>query len=909
VGLETVKKVHPTGWINQNWLTHEIFYRLATTFGSEEEPCYNALVVWKFALYFLAVVCIYHTARLLGVAPVPAAMAGCFAMFIGRSFIDVRPAGFSNLLVAVFLLILALTSYRNALYIWLIVPLVVFWSNVHGGYLYAFMVLVLFIGWHLMMRLPKRWTVAIYSILTWLVLFGLTHSFQKSFAEMIIRYFPRHGATLPVLGDDWLLVFLLLAIGGSIAAGCYRRLSDSGVVGLHVAATALVFLFLLLRYFPELPRNLNEQGKALFEGAVASGRLVYLGMVVLAMLFGAVMISLRDRAVRLLEFRAIAHTAGAGAVAFLAMVIFNPFHLTNLTHTFVISFSEHAERWRDVHEWHAAFDWTNPVGTAIPFLVMYLLGWLGLVGWAGLSLWNVRQADGLSKKQAETAKALVGPKIDLALLIVAAMTVYMAIRSRRFIPIAGYAACPVVALLLQRITASVLALVHFRRGLTWQADRQNVIDRAVMLAMGVALLVLGLWRGLFWQWLFLPVAGHPTLVQPRFWLTAIGVVLAFSAFPLIAVFYLRGPTRKGAEAKAAAEHSFVEWAWWGSSLGLCAFVLGFGLWVGLKFEHVYLDYWPADPELKSIFMRMTASDAKPFKACQFIRENKLAGNMFNYWTEGGFIAYGQEPDPNTGSTPLQLFMDGRAQAAYNTDTFDRWTEITACGPLGRSIGRRVATGGRSATPQEYAQIGGWLSEQLAKHDVWVVLMPKGQFDKALVNGLTYSQDWRIVFMNNKQKLFVNVRTDPGRDLYQKMFAGQLTYPDEFSENLTIGHSRLEFKDPEQKKQGLAMVKKAFEIQPSAQPMRDLVIVADRFPELAREIDTFCLDYVTDLEANRARYSNTDGYNQRLEAAHLAMLRLGHSARRQGDSKTAQSCVEQMNAYLRELNQVANTKRW
>jgi len=38
--------------------------------------------------------------------------------------------------------------------------------------------------------------------------------------------------------------------------------------------------------------------------------------------------------------------------------------------------------------------------------------------------------------------------------------------------------------------------------------------------------------------------------------------------------------------------------------------------------------------------------------------------MFNYWTEGGFIAW-DRTRPNTGKTPLQLFMDGRAQAAYD----------------------------------------------------------------------------------------------------------------------------------------------------------------------------------------------------------------------------------------------------
>ena len=90
------------------------------------------------------------------------------------------------------------------------------------------------------------------------------------------------------------------------------------------------------------------------------------------------------------------------------------------------------------------------------------------------------------------------------------------------------------------------------------------------------------------------------------------------------------------------------------------------IWWGYWYKVIYLDPWPDSNYLTSVFMRMTASYAKPFKACQFIRDNNLKGTVFNYWTEGGFVAYGQIPDPNTGKTPLQLYMDGRAQAAYNT---------------------------------------------------------------------------------------------------------------------------------------------------------------------------------------------------------------------------------------------------
>ncbi|MHC4186322.1 MAG: hypothetical protein ACYSR4_10390, partial [Planctomycetota bacterium] len=232
VGLETVRYWHPTGWVNQNWLTHVIFYWLTheSPFADAETRSFNTLVYWKFAIYILMVICVYYTGRVLGANPALSAVFACFAMFIGRSFFDVRPAGFSNLLVAVFLLVLVLATYRNILYIWLIVPVVVFWCNLHGGYVYAFIMLVPFTALNL-----------------------LTSFSKKSFVSI-------------------------------------------GLKGVY-------------------------------------------------------------------------HTIAAGFVSFLAMVVFNPFHLTNLTHTFVVSVSEHAKMWRTVNEW----EWSNPVGTSFPFLVLYML--------------------------------------------------------------------------------------------------------------------------------------------------------------------------------------------------------------------------------------------------------------------------------------------------------------------------------------------------------------------------------------------------------------------------------------------------------------------------------------------------------------------------------------------------------
>ncbi len=388
------------------------------------------------------------------------------------------------------------------------------------------------------------------------------------------------------------------------------------------------------------------------EEFIALSRLSYIGIFSFAMVLGAVVLYLKDKVVRVLDVRGILHTMAAGAVAFVAMVIFNPFHLTNLTHTFVISISKQAERWRNVHEWHRAFDWTNPVGTAVPFLIMYILAWLVLLAWTIVLIRGARIANRPVSKKMKATVQYAWPQIDLGLLIIAAMTIYMAIRSRRFIPIAGFAACPVIALLVDQAVRFVAGSIQLARTGKFETPLLPLPQRRVLVIVSAGV------------------------------------------------------------------------------------VAGFGLMWGTAFKHVYLDPWPLDAKYKSVFMRMTASYSKPFEACEFMRINKLSGKMYNYWTEGGFIAWGQEPDPNTGESPLKLFMDGRAQAAYDVPTFDLWSDILSGGPIPSAAARA----GRTLTGKDYVQVSTWITEQLRKYGVWVVLMPDLQFDKTFTIALEYSTE-------------------------------------------------------------------------------------------------------------------------------------------------------------------------
>ncbi len=686
VGIETVRHWHPTGWINQNWLTHVIFYWLAelSPFADAQSLSFNTLVYWKFAVYILTIICVYYTSRILGVNPALAAVFSCFALFVGRSFFDIRPAGFSNLSVAVFLLILVLTTYRNILYIWLIVPLSVLWCNLHGGYIYVFIMLAPFIMFNL-----------------------LTCAAKKRFVSIRLK-------------------------------GIY-------------------------------------------------------------------------------------HTLAAGFVAFIAVIVLNPFHLTNLTHTFIISIDKHAEMWRNVNEWHPAFEFSNPVGDSRPFLIMFIIGCVLIVAWNVVLLFtngfinSIRQP---KKKPVNTSEYSL-PKIDLALIIIAALTIYMAIKSRRFIPIAAIVACPVIAMFIDQIIRSISAFLNFKE------------------------------FGRF------TVPSMPRVFQLS--LTACG---------------------------AAA-------------------VLIFGLWWGYKFKVVYLDPWPDDTRLTSVFMRMTASHVKPFAACQFIRDNKLAGNMFNYWTEGGFIAWGQNPDPVTGRTPLQLFMDGRAQAAYKPEAYIDWSNIMAGGPVFEAAQLRRLP----LTEANYRDIGVWIDGQMKKHNVWVILMPINQFDSSFVKGLETRQNWPIVFVNNKEKLYVDINTPQGKNLFEGILNGSVVYPDQFSKNLILAHNTILYGSSQQdRKEGLDFAIKAFEFEPSQAPVQQ-IIFATRFPELRGTLTKFCEDYVRTFEQKKGQWAMQDGYNNKIIAALHAVNYLQKLAKLQENVKLDEDYTEKRNRYEKERAQLLETKRW
>ncbi|NLX04595.1 MAG: hypothetical protein GXY33_05585 [Phycisphaerae bacterium] len=661
-----IRSWHPLGWVNQNWLTHVVFYLLKQGLGE------NALVVWKFAVNFLTVLCVYYSGRLLGANGALSAVFACFALFTARTFIDIRPQVFTNLLVAVFFVILLLTTYRNYLYIWLIVPLVVVWSNLHGGYLYVFLTLVPFVVIHL-----------------------LTSFWRKAF--------------------------------------------------------------------------------------VSIGR------------------------------RGVYHVVGAAAVALAAMVVFNPYHLTNLTHTYVISLSENADRWRTVDEWRPAFDWSNRVGTAVPFLVMFIMliatGWAWLLGVAVRPTSSSEKGKGRKRRQgSESGRVWEWPKIDPATIVIVVMTVAMAVKSRRFIPIAAFVAAPLIALFVDQTIRMLAARVVSRR------------------EGGVGL----------------------------------------PAFPL------------------AEQHALTAVA--------AGFVLIWGVWLGVKFYRVYLAAWPFDHVQTSVFMRMTGSGPMPFAAGEFIRANELRGKMFNYWNEGGFLAFAQEPDPETGRVPLQLFIDGRAQAAYDIETYSMYMHMMAGGP---AAGRRISRAGLE-------KASAWLVEELKKYDVWIVVMPEKFWRQPFMLALELASNWRLAYLDEHHKILVDMDSEAGRTLFGEVVGGRAEFASEFSRALTLGHILIRSGDAKLQEAGLVRLIEALNLRPTGVAAAELANTAGQMPPLApRVVETFG-SHIEDLTANRAAYEAQAGFSDRLVAASMAAEYLSKVPAGQADRERYERLCRQLRFEVGDL---------
>jgi hypothetical protein len=932
---------------------------------------------------------------------------------------------------------------------WLIVPLTVFWCNVHGGYIYVFIMLVPFVGLHSLTALPRKWTISVGSILLWLGLYTFVYKFRMGLHGMILDFSSnRSSAPVPPYADKLFYLIAVLTVVSLIITS-RKNIKFLASYGFHIATSVVVVLALLIvMSLAKIPSNLPDQQREILNKYYYSNIVKFLLILSILTVLIVVTAFLKDRFISV-KLKGVYHTMAAGFVAFIAMILLNPFHLTNLTHTFVISVSKHAERWRNIHEWWSAFHWSNRVGTGFPFLVLFILSigllilWLfsrflrprlfkaprneleaqkrvyiklSVVFFYGATLlaclvtfvsFSLLGLDFLSFFWCAIFVAVILLSIYknihyiylvilLSLLAVWSGNAAAGYNGRYYYPFvilpayvilytvasliskrAKYKTENIIFVILAAFVSLLLMMVIFNpfkfEEPVWKVgqffDLRRIFRPAYERNVGLsylylfdALFILNMVSIIFWL-------GYPYLREvirripekanheaegemyqpPRIDLAIITIaaltiymaiqsrrfipIAGIAACPIAAMFIDQIVRAISASRNFYAHNSLVV-SPMPRKLQLsfivagAAAVLFFGMWWGLKFKCVYLDPWPSDPKLSSVFMRMTASDAKPFYAMKFIKDNKLKGKMFNYWTEGGFIAWGQEPDPNTGRIPLLLFMDGRAQAAYNRTAFDNWTYIMS-GGLPGSIGyeimnaaqmRAEASGqnlGEILTPDDYVKLGKSFSDELEKRGVWVVLMPSAVYNDPdqpnsyhTIKGFEQNPDWPIVFFNNKEKLYVDIRTPQGKELFEGIFNGKTIYPDGYHANLIRAHSWFYYRPGiEEKKKALDFAITAFHLNPMPTTILEILIMATNFSELNPRVNQFCSDYFNEFIEKKDVWSKQDGYRHKVEAVRLACYHLKKLAQSRRDTKLANFYADKENEYLDELTRIHQNKRW
>lgn len=129
----------PSGWVNQNWLSHVGLAWLARTSGLD------SLVVLKAVLYLAVAGVLAASARLRGADWRLGLVAAAAALACSRDWLEIRPAEATNLMVPVLLLVVVLACRRPA-WLWAAVPILALWCNLHGGFVFGLGVLGLVAG-------------------------------------------------------------------------------------------------------------------------------------------------------------------------------------------------------------------------------------------------------------------------------------------------------------------------------------------------------------------------------------------------------------------------------------------------------------------------------------------------------------------------------------------------------------------------------------------------------------------------------------------------------------------------------------------------------------------------------------------------------------------------------------------
>ncbi len=313
-----------------------------------------------------------------------------------------------------------------------------------------------------------------------------------------------------------------------------------------------------------------------------------------------------------------------------------------------------------------------------------------------------------------------------------------------------------------------------------------------------------------------------------------------------------------------------------------------GAWLGACCVRTYTGPWPVDFTRTSVFDRLTYAHLRPAGVCRFLAANRIAGRTWNFWEEGGYLAWDQTPNTATGRPPVLVFIDGRAQGAYPADVLRSYYLLRAGGPAGEEANARR----REMNRAELERARAWVRRQLAASGVWLADIPYAQEDLPISFLLLNTESWRVVYADEEHTLLADTETPDGRALSLGIDSGTTRFPDDFPAALT--RLRRAGGTPGGADLGrvVALARSAVALHPSARAVRLVAASAAAAPDRAAVV-AFYREVVAEFFANRERHRNENGYAKRLLAVEAALAELAAAARAGGEGAGATNLAAQL----------------
>jgi hypothetical protein len=326
------------------------------------------------------------------------------------------------------------------------------------------------------------------------------------------------------------------------------------------------------------------------------------------------------------------------------------------------------------------------------------------------------------------------------------------------------------------------------------------------------------------------------------------------------------------------------------------------VWGG-RFASVYAGPWPFTTSPTSLFARMTWAHRAGGLA-EFLRANKVTGRAFNVWEEGGLLMWAQTPAAASARAAVEVFIDGRAQAAYPAAVVPEYIELGVGGPVGVA----AASEGRSPTPSELRDMGEWVDARLKRSSVWLAVVPDERAGDGVFRALAQRGNWRVTFRDSFHALLVDTDSPRGRRLDAAVAAGTAAFPDEATRLLTEAARSAATSEAAARRDALAAAERSFGLRPSAAAIA-VAIQAGAAPELRGEAVAFARRVVAEYRRDEARFLRENGFYERATAVIAAASLLERDANLRGAAAEAEAMRAVIEAVGRARDRELKAALW